>query len=128
MMKGFHFSPLPAGGPRRPDYFERRRRPRGGSARSYSESVKTPASVTADRKRLMVMLALTSVLPPVGIALMWHEGLLKMPMRIAATAAAFFLMVLYFSWIIPEAKPDVYQPPVQKPAAVTEYSASDIGQ
>lgn len=121
-MNRFGFSNKSARDARTTDSFERSRRQRGGSARSYSERVHTPARMKADQQKLIVLIVLTVVLPPLGIAVMWKGGLLRFPVRIASTLAAFLLMILYFSWMIPESTPDAYQPPIQRPAAVTEYS------
>ena len=46
--------------------FERRSRPGGGSSRSYSEQVSAPAHMRAEKRRLILLLLITAVLPPVG--------------------------------------------------------------
>ncbi|MBQ3080040.1 MAG: hypothetical protein IJC48_08615 [Clostridia bacterium] len=119
-MKGFTLRPDE--GSRKPDYFERSKRQRGGSARSYSEKVSSPAHGNAERNRLIILAVITVLLPPVGIICLWRGGFFQFPIRVAATFAAFLLMVLYFSWMIPAKTPDAYQPQLQKPTAVTEYS------
>lgn len=125
-MTSSSFTPLPASGPRGTDFFERRSRKSGGSSRSYSEQVSGPAHRRAEKKALLQLLALVAVLPPVGVVLMWRFGILNVRARIAATAVAFALTVLYMFWIIPTAKPDIYQPTIVRPAAVTEYSPSSV--
>lgn len=107
--------------------FERRSRPGGGSSRSYSEQVSAPAHMRAEKRRLLLLLLITVVLPPVGVACLWRGGFLRIPYRVAATALAFVLMILYFHWMIPEKTPETYQPGIMKPSAVTEYSPSSLG-
>ena len=77
-----------------------------------------------EKKRLYFLIALVVVLPPVGIACLWRGGFLRLPYRAAATGAAFLLMILYFSWMIPEKNPGTIQPEIRRPGAVTEYSPS----
>lgn len=107
--------------------FERRSRPGGGSSRSYSEQVSAPAHMRAEKQRLILLLLITVILPPVGVVCLWRGGFLRVPYRVAATALAFLLMILYFHWIIPEKTPETYQPSIMKPSAVTEYSPSSSG-
>ena len=123
-MTSSSFTPLPAGGPRGADFFERRSRKSGGSSRSYSEQFSGPAHVRAEKKTFWQLLLLVAVLPPVGVALMWRFGILRVRPRVAVTVFAFAVMVLYMYWIIPTPKPEVYRPTVVRPAAVTEYSPS----
>lgn len=122
-MNRFSYTPLPADGVR-VNLFERRHRQQGGSSRSYSEHVSTPSNVKERRNRVIILTALTVVLPPVGVYFLWRGGYLTLPLRICATVAAFLLMTLYFSWIIPENTPERYQPNKYRPGAVTEYSPS----
>lgn len=107
--------------------FERRSRPGGGSSRSYSEQVSAPAHMRAEKQRLLLLILITVILPPVGVACLWRGGFLRVPYRVAATALAFLLMILYFHWILPEKTPQTYQPSIMKPSAVTEYSLSSSG-
>ena len=107
--------------------FERREKSKGGSGRSYSKDVSVPRAVQVEKQRLILVLALTVILPPVGIACLWRGGFLRVQYRAAATFAAFWLMVLYFSWMIPESAPNVVQPQMKRPAAVTQYSSSSGG-
>lgn len=84
----------------------------------------SPKTMQEEKKRLYLLIALLVVLPPVGVVCLWRGGFLRLPYRAAATAAAFFLMVLYFSWMIPEKTPGTIQPEIRRPDAVTEYSPS----
>ena len=118
------FTPEPAGGPRGVSFFERRSRKAGGSSRSYSEQFSDPTHVRTERKHFWQLLLLVAVLPPLGVALMWRFGILRVRPRAAVTAFAFALMVLYMYWIIPTPEPEVYRPTVVRPVAVTEYSPS----
>ncbi|MBQ1255948.1 MAG: hypothetical protein IIX93_01570, partial [Clostridia bacterium] len=86
--------------------FERREKSKGGSGRSYSKDVSVPRAVQVEKQRLILVLALTVILPPVGIACLWRGGFLRVQYRAAAIFAAFWLMVLYFSWMIPESAPN----------------------
>jgi len=104
--------------------FERREKAKGGSGRSYTKDVSAPRAMQVEKQRLILVLALTVLLPPVGIACLWRGGFLRVEYRAAATFAAFWLMVLYFSWMIPESKVNSIQPPMKRPAAVTQYSSS----
>lgn len=118
------FTPLPASGLRRVNFFERRSRSSGGSSRSYSEQFSGPAHARAERRLFWQLVALTVLLPPVGTVVMWRFGMLRVKPRIAVTLLAFALTVLYMFWIIPKAEPEIYQPTIVRPSAVTEYSPS----
>lgn len=107
--------------------FERHSRSGGGSSRSYSEQVSAPSYIRVARQRMLLLLVITVFLPPVGVACLWRGGFLRMPFRVAATALAFVLMVLYFHWMLPAKTPATYQPEIMRPSAVTEYSSSSSG-
>ena len=107
--------------------FERREKAKGGSGRSYSSDVSAPRALLVEKQRLILVLVLTVLLPPVGIACLWRGGFLRVHYRAAATFAAFWLMVLYFSWMIPESQPNLVQPQMKRPTAVTQYSSSSAG-
>jgi len=124
-MSRFTFIPRSTKNDRKPDSFERSRRTRGGSARSYTEGVHQPSRKKEEKQRLILMAAVSVLLPPVGVIILWRTGIFRFPVRIAATFLAFLLMVLYFSWMIPEEEPAAYQPPVQRPSAVTEYATPE---
>ena len=106
------------------DSFERSVRKRGGSSRSYSQNLSKPAHVRKQKTDLLIMLALTLVIPPVGCALLWYKGALDVKLRALVTALALLLMTLYFSWMLPSDTPEPFQPTVSRPEAVTEYSPS----
>ena len=114
------------GAPRPADSFERRVRRRGGSSQSYSQNLSKPAHVRKQRTDLLVMLALTLVIPPVGSALLWYKGALNVKVRALVTAVALLLTTLYFSWMLPSDTPEPFQPTVSRPEPVTEYSPSSV--
>ena len=126
-MNGGGFTPLPAGGARF-NPFERRHRQAGGSSRSYSEHVSTPPHVAEQRKFFWTVMALCALVPPVGIYLLWRGGVLILPLRVAATAAAFVILSLVIYWIMPQKTPDTVTPAKYAPGAVTEYSPSSAAQ
>ena len=77
-----------------------------------------------EKKRLYLLIALLVVLPPIGIVCLWGGGFLRFPYRVAASVAAFFLMVLYFSWMLPEKTVSTISPEIRRPSAITQYSPS----
>lgn len=113
--------------PTRGASFERSKRAKGGSERSYSSGVSAPKGMQAEKQRLILILAITVILPPVGIMILWRGGFLPIPHRAVVTFAAFWIMVLYFSWMIPESEPGMIQAQMKRPTAVTQYSSSSAG-
>ncbi len=104
--------------------YERSRPQPGRRSGSYSKRVSSPKSVRDEKKSLYVLIALLVVLPPVGIACLWRGGFLRLSYRAAATFAAVLLMILYFSWMMPEKTLSTVRPEIRRPNAVTEYSPS----
>ncbi len=115
----------PNGAGNRGNTFERTRPQPGRRSGSYSRNVSSPKMVQEEKKRLYLLIALLVVLPPVGIVCLWRGGFLRLKYRAAATGAAFLLMILYFSWMIPEKTLSTIAPDnVKRPQAITEYSPS----
>lgn len=104
--------------------FERTRPSPGRRSGTYSRQVSTPKAMKEDKQRLVLLIALLVVLPPIGIACLWRGGFLRLPYRAAATAGAFLLMILYFGWMLPEKTLGTVTPEIRRPAAVTDYSPS----
>ena len=104
--------------------FERSRPQPGRRSGSYSKHVSSPKTARDEKKSLYVLIALLVVLPPVGIACLWRGGFLRLSYRAWATFAAFLLMILYFSWMMPEKTLGTVTPEIRRPDAVTEYSPS----
>ena len=104
--------------------FERTRPAPGRGRSSYSRNVSTPKAMQEERQRLILLVALLVVLPPIGVICLWRGGFLRLPYRAAATLGAFLLMILYFSWMLPEKSLGTVTPEIRRPAAVTEYSPS----
>ena len=117
--------PAPNGARNRGNTFERTRPQPGRRSGSYSRNVSSPKAVQEEKKRMYILIALIVVLPPVGIACLWRGGFLRLAYRVAATGAAFLLMILYFSWMLPEKTLSTIAPDnIKRPSAVTEYSPS----
>ena len=93
---------------------------------SYTQSV----SRKAGEKRRTVLnatfkLVLMCILvPPVGLYMIWSHDVDNPFVRLGASVAACVIMVLWFTKLIPEGTPEVYQFTKSAPAAVTEYSVS----
>ncbi|MBQ1256879.1 MAG: hypothetical protein IIW08_00420 [Clostridia bacterium] len=117
--------PAPNGARNQANTFERTRPQPGRRSGSYSRNVSSPRAAREEKQRLYFLLALLVVLPPVGIACLWRGGFLRLAYRAAATGAAFLLMILYFSWMLPEKTLSTIAPDnIKRPAAVTAYSPS----
>ncbi|MBQ9856282.1 MAG: hypothetical protein IJO53_08830 [Clostridia bacterium] len=104
--------------------FERTRPQPGRRSGTYSRNVSSPKAMQEEKKRLYLLIALLVVLPPIGIVCLWRGGFLRFPYRVAASVAAFFLMVLYFSWMLPEKTVSTISPEIRRPSAITQYSPS----
>lgn len=117
--------PAPNGARYQANTFERTRPQPGRRSGSYSRNVSSPKTAREEKQRFYLLIALLVVLPPVGIACLWRGGFLRLPYCAAATGAAFLLMILYFSWMLPEKTLSTIKPDsVKRPPAVTEYSPS----
>lgn len=100
------------------------KRNKGRSKGSYTQSV----SQKAKEKRKTVLNAtfklvlLCVILPPVGLYMIWSNDVDNPVARLAASVIACAIMVFWFTKLIPDGTPEVYQFTKSAPTAVTEYS------
>ena len=104
--------------------FQRRNRVKGGTSRSYSDSVSKPMHAQKEKNETLIVSLIGLICPPIAIAYYWYMGRFDVRLRAGITAALFLLTTLYFYWLIPASTPETYQPTIVRPHAVTEYSPS----
>lgn len=126
-MKHSVFHRTVTGTRRSANFFDRHSRKSGGRARPYTEGVSVPSHAHRQNQSLLRDILLLVILPPYGIYRIWKNDSITLFVRIACIAFSFALMTLYFYWIIPAESPDIYQPTIVRPSAVTEYSPSSAG-
>ena len=91
--------------------------------KTYSRAAYTPnmdmPSRSRKKNRALPALLLTLLLPPVGLAYLWREGVFRKRGRITLTVIATIEMAVIFSFILPEAELDSQAPMPVAPVAAT---------
>lgn len=87
--------------------------------------VKQPSKQRAVSNRAALGLALTLLLPPVGLLYLWHQGVFRTRGRMLVTALATVEMALLVVWLTPHAE---LTPRVPVPAAPPQVTAAPQGE
>ena len=87
--------------------------------------VKQPSKQRAVSNRAALGLALTLLLPPVGLLYLWHQGVFRTRGRMLVTALATVEMALLVVWLTPHAE---LTPRMPVPAAPPQVTAAPQGE
>ena len=89
------------------------------SRSAYSPNMGMPSRARKGGSRGLTALLLTLILPPIGLAYLWREGVFRKRGRIILTAIATIEMALIFTWILPETELSNQAPMPVAPVAAT---------
>lgn len=87
--------------------------------------VKQPSKQRAVSNRAALGLALTLLLPPMGLLYLWHQGVFRTRGRMLVTALATVEMALLVVWLTPHAE---LTPRMPVPAAPPQVTAAPQGE
>lgn len=90
-----------------------------GRGKTTSQAIRRPSNAGGASRRSGLMIALTLLLPPVGLMLMWYTGAFRSRGRMVLTAVATVEMMLIAVLVTPRAQLDVQSPLPVAPVAVT---------
>ena len=91
-----------------------------GRNKTTSQAIRRPSSQEPVSKRTILIIALTILLPPIGLLLMWYTGMFRSRGRIVLTALATLEMTLLFVLLTPRTELASQAPLPVAPAAVTQ--------
>lgn len=99
----------------------------GTSSGAYTPNMKRPDKPRSGKRRALAVVALSILLPPVGLIYMWRTGIFTVRGRVLLSALSALCLSLMCTPLMPKASPlDVTAPIPVVPAAVTQAPENDV--